>query len=316
MQTAVLAVTNIIMLTVLKTGISGYLLANILALAFSSVACFFAAGIHKDIFIGRIDKHLLKEMLRYSSPLIFSGISWWILHSSDKIMIEWMIGTSILGVYTAATKIPSLINVIIGIFNQAWGISSIREVETSNDKDFFVSIFNKFILFLFGAALIFIAICKPLMSFYVGADFQESWRLIPFLMVAAVFYSIFAFFGSLYAAIKKSVNDMRTSVFCAIMNIIINYVGIKMIGVWGAVVGTVSSYFLFSIVRIIDIRKLMSFRINLKCLMISTALVFFEAYCVTQEVFAVPISILCCLIFVIIYYKNIKSMITIIFHKS
>ena len=314
-QTAVLAVTNIIMLTVLKTGVSGYLLAHIVALAFSSVACFFTAGIHKDIFIGRIDKYLLKEMLRYSSPLVFSGISWWVLHSSDKIMIEWMIGATILGIYTAATKIPSLINVIIGVFNQAWGLSSIREVETSNDKGFYVSIFNKFTFFLFGAALIFIAICKPFMSYYVGADFQESWRLTPFLMVAAVFYSIFAFIGSLYTAIQKSVNDMWTSVLCAVMNIIINYVGIKMIGVWGAVIGTVSSYFVFSIVRIIDIRKLMSFRIDLKRLMISALFIFVEAYCVTQEMLAVPISILCCLFFAIIYYKNIKSMIINYLHK-
>lgn len=315
-QTLILALTNIVTLTILKTGVNGYLLANITSLAFSSVACFFAAGIHKDIAIGKVDVSLFKEMLKYSSPLVFSGISWLVLHSSDKIMIEWMIGASVLGIYTAATKIPSLINVIIGVFNQAWGISTIREAETSNNQSFYSSVFDKFVCFLYGAAILFIAICKPFMSIYVGANFFESWQYTPFLMVAAVFASIFAFIGSLYAAKQKTFNDMWTSVLCAVLNVIINYFGIKTIGIWGAVIGTVSSYFVFSIIRVIDIRKIISFKVDINRLVLGTVLLFVEAYCVTQGIFAIIVSLVCCLAYVIVYFKHIKSTFKLIVHRK
>lgn len=36
-------------------------------------------------------------------------------------MIEFMLGATALGLYTVASKIPSLINVVITIFQNAWG---------------------------------------------------------------------------------------------------------------------------------------------------------------------------------------------------
>ena len=47
-------------------------------------------------------------MVKFSLPLVFSNVSWWLIHSSDKIMIEAFIGATALGIYTVATKIPSL----------------------------------------------------------------------------------------------------------------------------------------------------------------------------------------------------------------
>ena len=96
-QTAVLAGTNVLMLTVLHTGVQGYLVSNIAGLCSCAVISVFASGIHKDIWNGRFNSLLLKRMVAFSAPLVFSGISWWVMHSSDKVMIEWLVGASALG---------------------------------------------------------------------------------------------------------------------------------------------------------------------------------------------------------------------------
>ena len=106
-------------------------------------------------------------------------------------MIEWIIGPASLGVYTAATKIPSLINVITGIFNQAWGLSTIREYEATRGSGFYALIFDIFEVILFVAGIIFISISRPFMYIYVGEEFRDAWMYTPYLFVSAIFYSLY-----------------------------------------------------------------------------------------------------------------------------
>ena len=258
LQTTVLACMNIVLLTIYNEGVSGYLVSNIAATASATIAAFFAGGVSSDLRRGKLDYCLLKRMIAYSAPLILSNVSWWVVNSSDKIMIEWLLSASVLGVYTAASKIPSLINVIIAIFNQAWGISTIREVESSDETVFYSNVFALFSTLLFGACLLFVALLKPFMEVYVGQAFVDAWKYASFLLVAAVFYSVSAFIGSLYSAFQKTANDMWTTILCAAVNLGVNYVAIPYIGLWGAVLGTLAAYFTCATVRLVDISRFVS----------------------------------------------------------
>lgn len=144
-NTAIMALTNVVLLTVWRLGVRGYLIATISGSFSTVVITFFAARTPSSLRIGCFDKDLAVRMIAYSAPLIMNNISWWVIQSSDKIMIEAMVGASALGMYTVATKIPSLINVIISIFSQSWGISSVREIESDNDKSFYADVFNMFL---------------------------------------------------------------------------------------------------------------------------------------------------------------------------
>jgi O-antigen/teichoic acid export membrane protein len=308
-QTSILAASNIILLVVFHTGVQGYLLANIISLAPTTIILFFAAGLQNDLRIGRYNPELLKRMLRYSFPLIFSNVSWWVIHSSDKIMIEWMIGASALGIYTAATKIPSLINVIIGIFNQAWGLSSIREIESTDDTSFYVSVFNLFCTILFGASIVFTSLIKPFMGIYVGEAFRDAWQYTPLLLSAAVFFSVSAFIGTLYAALQKTSNDMWTSMLCALINVVVNYIGIQMVGTWGAIIGTVTAYFVISTIRLFDIRRHMKFDVDLLRYGINTALMLGHALLVSLKWHILICSIITIAVFIMLNRSTISLMI-------
>lgn len=298
-HTAVLAISNIILLTVYRTGVRGYLISNILSSAFTVTSIFFAAGIYRDIKNSSFEVRLMKQMVIYSAPLVFSNISWWVIHSSDKIMIESMINASALGIYTAATKIPSLINVIIAIFNQAWGLSTIREVESGNDRRFFGDVFSKFSTLLFAAAIFFTCLIKPFMHVYVGKEFTNAWQYTPLLLSAAVFYSISAFIGSLYAALEKSVNNMWTTILCAIINVVVNYIFISRVGVWGAIVGTITAYFIIAVLRIADVKKYVSIVSNLRQLVGNIILMIIHAILVSMNLHILVVSTVTIVLFVL-----------------
>ena len=308
-QTAILALSNVLLLTVLRTGIKGYLISSIVAIGSSAIITFFAAGIPGDLKTAKLDLGLLKQMVIYSSPLIFTSISWWVIHSCDKIMIERMVDDSSLGLYTAASKIPSLINVIIAIFNQAWGLSSIREFESGGDSHYYADVFDKFSILLFMAAIGFTSIMKPFMSIYVGKEFTDAWKYVPLLLSSAVFYSISAFIGSLYSALQKSINNMWTMILCAISNLLINFLCIPYLGVWGAIIGTVGSYFIIAIIRVIDIKRLMTFKISDFRFITNIAIMLVHAILVSFNISILHSSIIAITFFII----NNKNSITQLF---
>ena len=308
-QTVVLALTNYALLVWIRTGVKGYLMANICSLGAACIITFFAANIIDAFKKGRFRKNLLRQMIAYSWPLVLNNISWWVIHSSDKIMIERMIGTSALGLYTAATKIPSLINVIIAIFTQAWGLSTIKEVESDNDVSFFSSVFSAYSILTFGAGIFFTSFIKWFMGFYVGSEFQEAWKLTPMLLTAAVFYAISSYFGSLYAAIRKTVNSMWTTVLCASVNVVFNYIFIKLVGAYGAVIGTVISYFIIAHVRMGDVKRKIPLKIDFARYIINAILLLAHSTLVTLEWQADIVSALMIVFFVIININEIRKLI-------
>lgn len=318
-QTGILAVTNVLLLTVYRFGIRGYLISNISAAASGTLITFFVGGLYKDLKKGKLSFSLLKKMITFSIPLIFSNISWSVVHSSDKIMIECMINASVLGIYTAATKIPSLINVIIAIFNQAWGISSIKEIESSQETSFISSVFKLFNTFIFGSCLIFISFIKIFMSFYVGESFREAWQYTPLLLSAAVFFSISAFIGSLYVALQKTKNDMWTTVLCAITNVVVNFWGIRLFGIWGAVIGTVTAYFVCTSIRVFDIKKMMNIDIGIS-FWINVILMVFQTIVVTIQWHPIISSVIVIILYIFTNYFELiaiyKKMISIVSKKE
>ena len=313
-QTALLALSNVLLLTILKTGIEGYLTSSIIAIGCTAIITFFAAKIPIDLKNSNFNTSLLKKMIAFSCPLIFNTISWWVIHSCDKIMIERMVDDSSLGLYTAASKIPSLINVIIGIFNQAWGLSSIREEESGGDNQYYADVFEKFNVILFLAAIGFTTIIKYFMSIYVGKEFINAWQYVPLLLSSAVFYSISAFIGSLYSALQKSLNNMWTMIICAASNFIINVLFIPQLGVWGAIIGTVVSYFIIAIIRLIDIKRLITFKISNTRFIVNIAIMLIHALLVSLNVMILPVSFAAIICFVL-NNKNIILNYHLLFKK-
>lgn len=310
LQTLTMALLNILFLAVFHTGVQGYLLANIGAVGLSVILASMAANAHKDLFQAQFNRQLCLEMIKYSVPLILNDLSWWIIHSSDKFMIEAMISASALGLFTVATKIPSLINVMISIFGQAWGISSIREIESTNDTKFYSKVLQGYMFLTFGACVLIVSIIKPFMNVYVGENFHTAWVFVPLLLVSAVFSSISSYYGQLYGALKKSMNSMVTTLSAAILNIVLNYIFILKLGIWGAVIGTVVSYVCLAIMRILDVRRYLPIVINYPLLILNSCIIIIQSILVSMDFRITLVSTISVCMFVLLNNHTAKEIVS------
>lgn len=314
-QTLVLAVSNIALLIGLKVGIRGYLLSNIISCLVAVLIGFFASNIIGGLRRGKVDFKVIKRMVAFSAPIIFNDLSWWLIHSTDKVMIQYMVSNADLGIYTVATKIPALINVIILIFSQAWGVSSILENESTNDPKFYSNIFRVYSFLAFGATIFLTLIIKDFMRIYVGSDFTGSWQYVPLLLASASFSAISSFYGSLYGAFKRNLSSMVTTIIAAVVNIVLNYFFIKLYNIWGAVIGTVAAYVVIAILRMIDTRKFVKFKIGLLEFCLNGAIVLAQTILIAFGFNIYIVSSCAIVLFLVANIRSIKLVVVMLKDK-
>lgn len=307
-----LAVFNIIFLVYIKLGIRGYLYAMIIATVISSLFLAVEGNVISSILKTKINKDLMKKMVIFSIPMIFNAISWWINNFFDRFILEIMMGSSAVGIYSVAAKMPSLVTTATGIFNQAWTISSINEYDTTRDEKFYSKTFKGYSFLLVIISSFVIMIIKPFMNIYVGYEFRDSWIYVPLLLIGAIFLSYAEFFAPIYSGAMKNVSIMTTTMIAAISNIVLNCVCIPKMGIQGAVVATMISYFVVALYRIIDVKKIISIKIEYIKILSCIIILFFQSLAyLFKLIYNIQIILFVCMI--IINRKEIKEYIWIIF---
>lgn len=249
----VLAGATYVLLVQLGAGVAGYLWSYSIGYLLAGAIAFVASGEYRFLAPFRLDGSLMRQMLVYSLPLVPNLLSWWIVSVSGRYVVLWGSGLAAAGLFTAASKIPSLINIVTSVFQQAWQYSAAREIGSPDSGPFFGRVLRGYSLVTLSMAGVVIAMTRPIARILLQAEFQEAWRYVPMLMLAAAFGVMSVFFGTCYQALKKSRMLMISTVIGAGVNLTLGVLLVPVLGPWGAGVAAVVSYCLVLVVRIRDI---------------------------------------------------------------
>ena len=252
---------NILFLTVFHMGIDGYFLANILSYFIAGFYLMIKVKIWNYLKLHLTNKNQKSEMINYSKHLVLSSISWWINNSIDRYFIIWLLGTAENGIYSVAYKIPTIINVVQSIFNQAWTLSAVKEFDNRKD-DFYSNTYKNYMLLLIFSCSGLIIFDQLIAKIIYSSDFYIAWKYVPFLLISAVFSALNSFIESIFAASMDSKIIAQTTILGAVINIILNLILIHSIGTMGAAISTMISYFAMWIFKLIKAKKIVNISVN------------------------------------------------------
>ncbi len=270
-QTIGIVVFNIIFLVFLKFKIKGYFSAYIITNILVSIYAFFRGNVYDSIKNFTFDIKFVKDMIKYSLFLIPTSFMWWIINSSDRIMVSKLISLSANGIYAISYKLPTILSAITTVFMQAWMYSAVEIKENNNSEEYTNLIYNMLFRTIIIISTGILMIEKVFLKIYVSAEYYEAWKYVPFLMVGFVFLTLANFLSTSYSAHKDSKGLLISGTVGACANIVINFLLIPRIGIYGAAIGTLLSYILVFIYRIIDTRryvKIKAFKYNYVLLII------------------------------------------------
>ncbi|MBR4101388.1 MAG: polysaccharide biosynthesis C-terminal domain-containing protein [Oscillospiraceae bacterium] len=265
---------NVLFISVMHLGVMGFMLSVILSDLCSGIFLWITAKLWQFFNIRLYNSEITKMMLRFSIPMIPTAVLWIITGFSDRLFVRYMdgfaispdVGDSAAGVYDAASKVPNLISMVSTIFFQAWNMSAITENNSKDRSNFYYRIFSAYQSIMFLAAAFTIALCKPLSLILIDsskdAAYAMAYKYMPVLIIAVLMMSFNQFLSSIYTATKKTSHSFWTSLVAAVVNLVLNVILIYRYGVHGAVIATFVSYFVCYLIRIVDTRRLIPFKVH------------------------------------------------------
>lgn len=209
------------------------------------------------------NRKLTMDMLRYSAPLVPSGLSWWIMGASDRYVIRWFLGRAATGIFSVANKFPSLMSMLFTIFNYAWTDVAIADLDEGDEtSEYSSAVFEKLYIVAFSFCFALIPVTKVFTTTILSESYKEASIYIGFLYLGSIFQGFTAFIsaGLLQGTDTRSIG--RSSFIGAIVNLSVDLVAVKFIGLHAASISTFMGFFVMWLIRMKDVQKVAPLKYN------------------------------------------------------
>lgn len=174
-------------------------------------------------------------------PAVFYNVSDLILGHSDKVMIQQMLGEAPLGRYAAALNFAGIMFTIYAALNNSWCPFFFEDMK-QGDRDSLREKTENYLELFTVLSLGFVLLAREVYQVYVSREFWESTALIP-LFVSSYYINFLCTFPVNFEYYHKKTKVVAAiTVACCFLNIGLNYLFIRRMGMAGAAVATLISH--------------------------------------------------------------------------
>ena len=280
-------------------GIKGIFLANILARVLALIIVEARVRlITRNTRWSISSREVAHDILRYTLPLLPGSLCWWLTGSSDRLFITYFLGLDVNGVYAVATRFTGIIYTLAVIYYQAWQETAILQYNSPDRDRFFSRMFSSYITLL-GLILVgYVFLLKVNYGWLVAEQYRESLNYIYPLGLSAVIFAAAAFFDMGYQCAKDTKRTLPAIVLSAVINVVLNFLLIKPLGVYGVIVTQLVTYLVLFIYRWHDMRRYFVLKIGKLtavpvAVMLVSALPFYHTQGIWLNLFYMILALAC-----------------------
>lgn len=198
------------------------------------------------IFGWKSNLNKIKSLLRESWPLIISSGSWIIYTKLDQVMIEKLMSIKAVGYYSAASQLSDILAFIPSVITMSF-LPKIINLKSTDYNGYLKSFGKLYDLVVFVMVIIAVLISMSsdwMVSILYGADYSVTAVVIKYHIWSIIFMSMAVVSGQflIYEGLQKI--TMWRHLAGIIINFILNFALIPILGVKGAAIGTITSLFL------------------------------------------------------------------------
>ena len=180
----------------------------------------------------------IKEYVSFSLPIIPTGLSSWVINSSDRYIIGFFLGSLYVGFYSPGYALGSIIGNYVGplAFILFPVLSKLHDENKFEDVKFFLSMSLKYFLLLaipsaFGLTLLSKELLIILSTQQIA---EEGYLIIPIIALSTIFYGIYVIFSQILFFKNKTKFTAIVWLLASIINIVLNIIIIPYYGIIGA----------------------------------------------------------------------------------
>ena len=265
-QSAIFLGLNVLFIVVMKQGIIGMFRSYIISLVGVIILMLLAEPrLRAHIIRTQENRRLTKQMLSYSAPLVPSGLAWWVMGASDRYVIRIILGATANGVYAVANKFPTILSMLFTIFNFSWTDVAIGNLRAGRETSEYSSkIFESLYMLAFCFTIPLMPATKIVTQLILSTDYKISSIYISFLYLGALFQGYTAFITAGLLQGSKTGSIARSSSIGATINLVVDLLFMKYIGIQAASVSTFCGFFIMWICRMHDTKSVTPIKLDIR----------------------------------------------------
>ncbi|PME41025.1 hypothetical protein BCV40_22115, partial [Vibrio sp. 10N.286.55.E12] len=134
----------------------------------------------------KFNKSFQVELLKFSLPLVISGLSFWCMTSLDRVFIKHYLGFDLLGIYSVAISFSGAVLVLQSVFSTIWA-PMVYEWAAKGKGLENVDAVTRWMTFAIGGIFSLAGLLSWLLPYILPTEYAS----VEFLLVACVAYPLF-----------------------------------------------------------------------------------------------------------------------------
>lgn len=190
----------------------------------------------------RVD--IARRIIKFSSPLIISGLCMFVLHSADRFVITALLTKSDLGLYELAYKFGSMVNALM---MQSFGLIWFPYIFSVHEEEKICHLCRKmvgyFVMAVAGVSLGCGLFAREMVVLLVpNPEFHEAWTAIPIILIGYCFWAMCQLFQTAFFVKERTGMLTLLTALAAAVNLGLNLLIVPHLGYIGAAWTTVIAF--------------------------------------------------------------------------
>lgn len=140
------------------------------------------------------DTALLKNMLKYSWPLLLLGIAGILNLNADKILYPYLVpgqeGIKDLSIYGASVKVAAIMTMLMQAFRYAYEPFVFGNSNKKDSKELYAKAMKYFIVIALLAFLV-VMFYMDIIRYIINPNYWEGLKVVPIIMAAEIFMGVY-----------------------------------------------------------------------------------------------------------------------------
>ena len=194
-------------------------------------------------------KEYWKMSLAISIPLIGYNIAGQVLNVSDRMMIGRLVNNSAVGIYGTLYTVSSLSLLVWQAINASFVPYLFQNIDK---KEHNIKQISNMLLEAYAVIAVLLTFFAPeIVKILATKEYYEAIYIMPSIAAGVFFTSYANLYSNIAVYYKESKYVMYPAIVAAILNLVLNYVFIKMFGYMAAAYTTLFSYIILAILQVI-----------------------------------------------------------------
>jgi O-antigen/teichoic acid export membrane protein len=248
---------NILFVYYLRLSVAGIIYAQLISVF---VLCLALLILIKENYVFRIDKVIMKAVIRFSLPLLLANIFTAGNNVADRFILNIFAGREQVGIYSFSYRIAIIMSIYVLSFYAAWNPHSLNLYYYEDYKNSFGKTLNKLVASCLVLLLIVSLFIKYLFQIHISGfylfnpAFQSGIIIIPIVMTGYIFNGISLFYTVYPSVSNKTFHILIANVSAFALNLGLNIFLIPRFGMIGAAFATLAGFifaaaYLFAVSR-------------------------------------------------------------------